>query len=129
MKFCLSALRFLMGCTKGKNGSFLAIRMKIHQKISSFMTPSWKKKGLEAMHKFLIVLCICGRPIFATITVLRGTHWVLCCIYKLKLNIFNLCSFFSHFKKFKCLGIFLDSVSLLKLAGTLRSQLLDVLII
>ena len=33
--------------TEGKNGSFMAIRMRIHQKFSSFMTPSWtlKKTG------------------------------------------------------------------------------------
>ena len=41
VKFCLPALNFLMGRTEGKNGSFIAIRMRIHQKFSSFMTPSW----------------------------------------------------------------------------------------
>ena len=30
-----------MGCTESKNGSFIAIRMRIHQNFSSFMTTSW----------------------------------------------------------------------------------------
>ena len=50
--------------------------MKIHQNYSSSMTPLMKKKikrGPEAMPKFLIVMSI-----VATVTVLRGTHWVLC---------------------------------------------------
>ena len=52
-------------------GGFIAIRMRIHQKFSSSMTPSWRP---EAMTKFLNVMCICG--MFATVTVLRGTRWV-----------------------------------------------------
>ena len=61
--------------TEGKNGSVLAKRMKIHQNFSSFMTMK-DNQGPEAMPKFLIVMnmCICG--IFATVTVLGGTHWV-----------------------------------------------------
>ena len=43
VKFCLPTLHFLMGRTKGKNGSFIAIRMRIHQNFSSSMTPLWKK--------------------------------------------------------------------------------------
>ena len=31
VKFCLPALRFLVGCTEGKNEKFLAIKIKIHQ--------------------------------------------------------------------------------------------------
>ena len=47
------------------------------------------KEGSEAMPKFLIVKCICG--IFATITVLRGTHWVPClgALLYLKTKTFN----------------------------------------
>ena len=41
-----------MGRTEGKNGSFIAIRMRIHQNLSSSMTPM----GLEAMPKYLIVM-------------------------------------------------------------------------
>ena len=61
-----------MGRTKGKNGrAFIAIsiRMRIHKKNSSSMTPSrtWKKTNkkqrLEAMLKFLIVMYI-GPMIF-----------------------------------------------------------------
>ena len=74
------------------------------------------------MPKFLIVMCICG--IFATVTVLRGT---LVCPDLSKTV--NSCSisvvFFSCFKKFKCLGDVLDSVSLQQFA-TLRCHLLDV---
>ena len=44
VKFCLPTLHFLMGRTEGKNGSFMAIRMRIHQNFSSFITPSKKKK-------------------------------------------------------------------------------------
>ena len=84
MKFCLPALHFLIGRTEGKNGSFIAIRMRIHQNFSSSMTSlGWKLKNQkknrpEAMPKFLIVMCICG--IFATVTVLWGTRWVTWCI-------------------------------------------------
>ena len=74
----LQATRLLMGRTEGKNGSFLAIRMKIHQNFSSSMTVSWSSKKIYraelAMPKFVIVMCICG--IFATVTVLRGTRRV-----------------------------------------------------
>ena len=51
--FCL---HFLMGRNEGKNGSFMAIRMRIHQKFSSSMTPSWTRP--EAMPNLLIVMCI-----------------------------------------------------------------------
>ena len=45
-----------MGRTEGKNGSFMAIRMRILKKNSS-MSPSWTwKLGPEAMPKFLIVV-------------------------------------------------------------------------
>ena len=44
-----------MGRTKGKNGSFMAIRMRIHQNFSSFsMTPSGfptEKKSSGRSHK------------------------------------------------------------------------------
>ena len=64
-----------MGRNEGENGSFVAIRMVIHQHLSSSMTPRGKKKRRpEAMPKFLIVMCI--YDIFATVTVLRGTRWV-----------------------------------------------------
>ena len=116
-----------MGRTEGKNGSFMAIRMRIHQNFSSSMTPSWKKKkklGPEAMPKFLIVVW----PI-CSVTVLRGTHWVPWCILKPDIYGYNISVvFFSCFKKFKCLGDVLASVSLQEFAK-LRSQLLDVLII
>ena len=52
--------RFLMGCTEGKNVSFIAIRMRIHQKLCSSLTPSWTERRPEAMPKFLIVMCISG---------------------------------------------------------------------
>ena len=68
MKF-LPALRFIVERTGVKNGSFLAIRMKINQNVSSSMTSSWGKKkhkeGPKAMPKLLFVMCISG--IFATL--------------------------------------------------------------
>ena len=71
------------------------------------------------MPTFLIVLYICG--IFATVTVLRGTHCIGCpdllMYLKTKTHeriISVVC--FSCFKKFKCLGDVLDSVSLLPFA-------------
>ena len=118
-----------MGRTEGKNGSFMAIRMRIHQKFFSSMTPSWtwkkkKKLGPEAMPKFLIVL----DPI-CYVTVLRGTHWVPWCILKPDIYEYNISVvLFSCLKKFKCLGDVLASVSLPEFAK-LRSQLLDVFII
>ena len=45
VKFCLPALHFLMGRTKGKIGSFIAIRIRIHQKFASSMTPLWTLLG------------------------------------------------------------------------------------
>ena len=58
VKFCLPALRFLMGYryTESKNGSFFAIRMKIHPNFSS--PPCGKKdnQGPEAT-----VLVVCGK--------------------------------------------------------------------
>ena len=61
-----------MGRAEGENGSFLAIRIKINQKISSSMNPRGPKKkhkkGPEAMPKFLIVMCMCG--IFARLLLL-----------------------------------------------------------
>ena len=41
VKFCLPALRFRMGRNEGENGSFIAIRMRIHQNFSSSMSHSW----------------------------------------------------------------------------------------
>ena len=112
-----------MGRTEGKNGSFMAIRMRIHQNCSSSMTPQ-KKLGPEAMPKFLIVVW----PI-CSVTVLRGTHWVPWCILKPDIYGYNISAvLFSCFKKFKCLGDVLASVSLPEFAK-LRSQLLDVFII
>ena len=68
------------------------------------------------MPKFVIVMCICG--IFATVTVLRGTR-----LMHLKTKTFNSfiisVVFLSYFKKFKCQGNVLDSVSLRQFA-TLR---------
>ena len=118
-----------MGLTEGKNGSFMAIRMRIHQNFSSPMTPSWtrkkkKKLGPEAMPKFLIVVW----PI-CSVTVLRGTHWVPRCILKPDIYEYNISVvLFSCFKKFMCPGDVLASVSLPEFAK-LRSQLLDVFII
>ena len=66
-----------MGRTDGKNGNFVAIRMKIHQIVFFFhdsLDLKKRKEELEAMPKFLIVMCICH--IFATVTVLQGSHLV-----------------------------------------------------
>ena len=84
----------------------MAIRMRIHQNLSSSMTPLVDLT--EAMPKFLIVMCIYG--IFATVTVLRGTRWVPLCISKNKTLNSGIISvvFFSCFKKFKCFGDVLD---------------------
>ena len=117
-----------MGRTEGKNGSFMAISMGIHQNFSSSMTPSWtwkkKKLGPEAMPKFLIVVW----PI-CSVTVVRGTHWVPWCILKPDIYRYNISVvLFSCFKKFKCLGDVFASVSLPEFAK-LRSQLLYVFII
>ena len=101
MKFWLLTLHFLMGRTEGKNGSFIAIRMRIHQKLCSFLTPSWRP---EATPKFLIVMCIL---------------WCICycfCVSGVSKNktlnssIISVV-FFSCFKKFKYLGDALDSVT------------------
>ena len=76
------------------------------------------------MPKFLIVVW----PI-CSVTVLRGTHWVPWCILKPDIYGYNISVvLFSCFKKFKCLGDVLASVSLPEFAK-LRSQLLDVFII
>ena len=78
-----------------------------------------KKLGPEAMPKFLIVVW----PI-CSVTVLWGTDWVPWCIgYGYNISVV----LFSCFKKFKCLGDVLASVSLPEFAK-LRSQLLDVFI-
>ena len=64
-----------------------------------------------------------------SVTVLRGTHWVPWCILKPDIYGYNISVvLFSCFKKFKCLGDVLASVSLPEFAK-LRSQLLDVFII
>ena len=75
------------------------------------------------MPKFLIVVWpICS-------VVLRGTYWVPWCILKPDIYGYNISVvLFSCFKKFKCLGDVLASVSLPEFAK-LRSQLLDVFII
>ena len=70
-KFCLSALRSLMGRTEGNNGSFLAIRMKIHRNLSSSLTPSCTQKKIKKgqdyaqisdwyMHMWYICYCYCN---------------------------------------------------------------------
>ena len=80
--------------------------------------------GPEAMPKFLIVVW----PI-CSVTVLWGTHWVPWCILKPDIYEYNISVvLFGCFKKFKCLGDVLASVSLPEFAK-LRSQLLDVFII
>ena len=56
-----------MGRTEGKNGSLSAIRIKIHKEIIL----KKHKEEPEAMPKFLLAMCI-----FATVTVLPGTHAV-----------------------------------------------------
>ena len=61
-----------MGRTEGENESFIAIRMRIHQKF--FLDPLMdfkkkkKKRRPKAMPKF--VMCIYG--VFAIVSVLRG---------------------------------------------------------
>ena len=97
-----------MGRTEGKNGSFMAMRMRIHQKLCSSLTPS----GPEAMPKFLIVMCIYG--VFAKYCFCIAGHSLGALVY-LKNKIFNSGNssvfFFSCLKKFKCLGDILDSVT------------------
>ena len=69
-----------MGHSEGKDGSLIAIRMRIDQKLCSFLTPppplpcGLKKTEAGGYAHILIVVCICG--IFATVTVLWGTRWV-----------------------------------------------------
>ena len=71
---------------------------------------------------------ICG--IFATVTICIAGHSLRALMYpKTKtLNNFILVVFFSCFKKFKCPGDILNSVSLPQFAA-LRSQLVDVFMI
>ena len=94
-----------MGRTEGKNGSFSAKRMTIHKKIF-FHDPvvdlKKGKEGPEAIYKFLIVMCICGR--FATITVLRGTHCALLYLKTKTLNIIHFRSFLGLFQKVQVSG-------------------------
>ena len=111
------------GASEGKNGSFMAVRMRIHHFFFFFHDPllhSWP----EAMPKFRIVMWyICS------VSVLRGTHWVPWCILKPDIYRYNISVvLFSCFKKFKCLGDVLASVSLPEFAK-LRSQLSNVFII
>ena len=107
-----------MGRTEGKNGSFMAIRMRIHQKFSSSTTPSGAGGYAQISD-----CCV------TSVTVLRGTHWVPRFILKPDIYGYNISVvLFSFFKKFKCLGDVLASVSLPEFAK-LRSQLLDVFII
>ena len=66
-----------MGRTEGKNGSFLAIKMKIHHFPPCPPCGLEKTPQREAGDYAQIYDCyvhIYG--IFATVTVLRGTHWV-----------------------------------------------------
>ena len=103
-----------MGRTEGKNGSFMAIRMRIHQKLCSSLTSSWTLKKE-----------IGGRR-------LCPNFWLLCA-YMVYLLLFLYCGalvgcpgvsenktlnsgstsvvFFSCYKKFMCLGDVLDSVT------------------
>ena len=113
VKFCLPTLHFLMGRTEGKNESFIAIRMRIHQKLCSSLTPSWtrKKNGgrrlcsnfclLSAYMVYLLLLQYCvalvGCPdVSKNKTLNSGNTSVV---------------LFSCFVKFKCLGDVLDSVT------------------
>ena len=94
-----------MGRTEGKNGSFIDIRMRIHQNFSSSI-----KTNKQAMPKFLIVLCICG--IFAKLLYCGAFVGALMYLKTKTLNssIISVV-FFSCFKKFKCLSDVLDSVT------------------
>ena len=100
-----------MGRTEGKNGSFIAMRMRIHQKLCPSLTPFVDLKTTEAggyaqisdcyVHIWCICYCFC-----------IGGHSLGALVYlKTKLNsgIISVV-FFSCFKKFKCLGNVLDYV-------------------
>ena len=98
-----------MGRTEGENGSFMAIRMRIHQNFSSSMTPMKSGAGGYAQISdcyvmYLLCYSIAGHSLGA--------------LMYLKTS--------ASLKKFKCLGDVLASVSLPEFAK-LRSQLLDVL--
>ena len=69
MKFCLPALRVLMGRTEGKNDSFEnSSKFFFFHDLLVYLI----KKVPEAKPKFMIVMWICG--IFTTIIVLPCTH-------------------------------------------------------
>ena len=57
VKFCLPTLHFLMGRTEGKNGSFIAIRMRIHQKLCS--SGSYAQISNCYVHMWYICYCYC----------------------------------------------------------------------
>ena len=114
VKFCLPTLHFLMGRTEGKKGSFMAIRMRIHQKLCSSLTALWtlkKEKGgrrlcpnfwlLCAYMVYFLLFLYCGAlvgcpGVSENKTLSSGNTSV---------------AFFSCFKKFMCLGDVLDSVT------------------
>ena len=62
-----------MGRTEGKNGSFLAVKMKIHQ-FFFFHVPLLEREAGDYAQIYDCYVHICG--IFATVTVSRGTNWV-----------------------------------------------------
>ena len=83
-----------MGRSEGKNGSFIAIRMRIHQNCSSSMTPS--EAGGYAQISDCYVLCmLCAMMYLKTKTQQRH----------------HLSSFLQLLQMFKCLGNVLDSVT------------------
>ena len=103
--------------TEGKNGSFTAIRMRIHQNFSSSITPSWTWKEKKT-----------GAGGYAQISDCCVTYLLCYSIAGHSLGALMYLILFSWFKKFECLGDVLASVSLPEFAK-LRSQLLDVFII
>ena len=105
-----------MGSTEGKNGSFMAIRMIIHQKVMFFLDPlvDLKKKTetgacVQISYCYVHIWCICYfscRPYCGALVGCPGVS------ENKTLNSGNTSVvFFSCLKMFKCLGDVLDAVT------------------
>ena len=133
---CLPYL--LMVLNEGGNGSFITVHShkKGLESMKIFLLP-WPPRGLkkkrrpEAMPKFLILMCIYG--IFATVTVLRGTRWVLWqCLMYLKTNSQHdktSVVFFSAASKNSSVWVMFWILYPFNQFATLRCHLLDVFVI
>ena len=92
-----------MGCNEGENGSFIAIIMKIHQNFSFFHDGGYAQISDSYVHIWYICYCYC---------IAGHSLGTLMYLKTRKLNFDNTSVvFFSCFKKFKCLGDVLDSVT------------------